>query len=125
MSYDLRLVAPHGDGKTVEFREAYNERGGTHAVGGTQLAEFNVTYNYAKIFTEVLGVKGIRELYGMTATDSIIVLIVVRIKLGDPPADEDYWAATEGNACQAIRSLHRIAEQAEREGHGDAIWQGD
>lgn len=122
MSYSLRL---ENDGGIIEFKEPQHEAGGTFAVGGTTLAELNVTYNYAKILKEVFGAEGIRRLYGMTAHDSIPLLITVRIMLGNAPASGDYWQANEGNVCQAVRSLHRIAEQAEREGHGDAIWQGD
>lgn len=47
MSYDISLKEPIS-GETIKFETAHFVRGGTYAIGGTQEARLNITYNYAK-----------------------------------------------------------------------------
>jgi hypothetical protein len=117
MSYDIRLNG-------VEFSEPHDLRGGTYQVGGTTSAHLNVTYNYVHHFRRVLGEKGIRFIYGMTANDSIGVLEKAIAQMNGEP-DDDYWAATEGNARAALKDLLILALRARDEGYGDATWSGD
>lgn len=65
MSYDISLNEPIS-GETIKFETAHFVRGGTYAIGGTQEAWLNITYNYAKHYYRVFGEKGIRTIYGMT-----------------------------------------------------------
>lgn len=117
MSYDIRLEK---DGETVCFDHPHFEMGGTFAVGGTSEAWLNVTYNYAPYFYRVMGEKGIRTIYGMTAEDSLPVLADAISKL-DNDFNPDYWKPTEGNAKKALQSLWELAKKAPR----DAVWSGD
>lgn len=118
MSYDIHL-------NCEPFETPQYEVGGTYAVGGTAEPWLNITYNYALHFYRVLGGKGIRTIYGMSALESMPVLSAAMDKLDDDVNPNNYWDATEGNAKAALQSLLRIAMQAVNEGKGDALWDGD
>lgn len=118
MSYDIELTDPK-TGETIEFDEKHVLRGGTYCVGGTNLAELNVTYNYGTHYYRTMGDKGIRTIYGLTGEQSIPVLQAAIEQLGDD-ISLDYWEPTEGNAKAALKDLLTLAEIAP---HG--IWKGD
>lgn len=118
MSYDIYLKDAE-TGEVLELDEPHALRGGTYELGGTTECWLNVTYNYAKHFYRVLGDEGIRGLYGKTGEDTIPILDKAIAELGDD-IDDDYWAATEGNAKQALINLWMLAK-AEPEG----VWDGD
>ncbi len=118
MSYDIYLT-DSATGDTLELSESHDLKGGTYALGGTQEAWLNVTYNYVSHFQRVLGEDGIRTIYGMTGEDSLPVLQKGHDALGDD-ADDDYWKPTEGNAKSAIADLITLAKAAP---HG--VWRGD
>ena len=118
MSYDIGLIDPVTR-ETIELDAPHHMRGGTYAVGGTTQAHLNVTYNYVGIFRRVLGDKGIRTIYGMTGAESIPLLDGAVARLGDD-VDQDYWAATEGNAKRALVQLAALARM-----RPDAVWAGD
>lgn len=117
MSYDIRLEK---DGKTVELSQKHDLKGGIYTVGGTTSAELNVTYNYAPHYYRIFGDKGIRTIYGMTAADSIPVLLSAIRQLKDE-ATADYWEASEGNARRALVNLVALAASAPV----DSVWMGD
>lgn len=117
MSYDIYLNDPD-TGEVIEFDKPHNLRGGNYAIGERQ-AWLNVTYNYAEHFYRTLGEKGIRTLYGMTGEDSIKLLSGAIDALEDN-VHPDYWAATEGNARQALINLRVMAVA-----RPDGIWSGD
>lgn len=118
MSYDIYLKDKKTN-ETVLLDRVHDITGGTYALGGTNEAWLNITYNYAKFFGG-LGDKGVRTLYGMTAKDSIPLLKKVINDLGDD-VSKDYWEATEGNAKKALEGLLYFAEHAPE----DAVWEGD
>lgn len=119
MSYDVELVHPV-TGKTLELDEPHQMKGGTYCVGGTRLAELNVTYNYSRHFRRVLHEsKGIRSIYGMTGAESLPVLQRAAAELADD-VDDDYWKATEGNAKAALLQLIALARL-----RPDGVWKGD
>ena len=118
MSYDIYLNDPVS-GDPVELDSVHKMAGGTLAVGGTATAWLNVTYNYSEHFCRVLGIKGIRTIYGKTGADSIPVLQAGADKLGDD-VNDDYWAATEGNAKRALLQLLALAKL-----RPDGVWAGD
>ena len=118
MSYDIYLKNPDTN-EPIEFDEPHQLRGGTYCVGGTTEATLNVTYNYAKHYYRVLGDKGIRSIYGMTGRESIPVLATAIAALGSDRSD-DYWAATEGNAKDALVGLFTLASRLP-----DGVWDGD
>ena len=118
MSYDVELTDPE-TGRVYELPYAMAFREGTQAVGGAMYAETNITYNYSNHFYTVLGKKGIRELYGKRAEDTLPLLESAINALNDD-ADEDYWKSTEGNARLALIQLLMLARM-----FPDGIWQGD
>lgn len=118
MSYDIYLTDPETK-ETITFDEPHRLKGGTYAIGGTQEAWLNVTYNYAGHFVKVLGEKGIRAIYGMTGKESVPILEEAISNLKDD-IRPDYWKPTEGNARNALKGLLALANAAP---HG--IWQGD
>lgn len=75
--------------------------GGTHALGGTQEAELNVTYNYSGHFVKHLHSEGIKWLSGKKASDTIEQLKKAVEVLGIIQ-DDDYWNPTTGNAGHAL-----------------------
>lgn len=98
MSWDVYLEK---DGKPVEVDR--HEEGGTYAVGGTTVAELNLTYNYSPNFHAALGFP-FRMLDGTLAENTIPNLEAAVQKLGTERAD-DYWKATDGNAGFALNIL--------------------
>lgn len=101
MSYDLGFNCGPLD-------TTHNIKGGTYAMGGTTDPWMNITYNYALHFRKFLGDGGIRSLYGKPASDVIAITDkAIAAMTGEP--DDDYWAATEGNAKAALMSLRELA----------------
>lgn len=118
MSYDIGLVDA-ASGEPCVLDAPHPLRGGTYAVGGTDEASLNVTYNYGKHFYRVLGERGIRAIYGMTGRDSLPVLDAAIAQLGTDESS-DYWAPTEGNARLALMNLRLLGSMVP-----DGVWQGD
>ena len=117
MSYDIELQDPVTK-TTLKLDSPHHMRGGTYALGGTSLAELNITYNYTKHYG-ALGDRGIREIYGKTGAESIPILEGAAAILGDD-VDDDYWNPTEGNAKRALMQLLALAKM-----RPDGIWNGD
>jgi len=119
MSYDIDLNDPI-TGNVIEFDTPHQLTGGTYAVGGSNRASLNVTYNYSRFYYKVLDEdKGIRIIYGMTGADSIPILEAAISLLGDD-VSEDYWEVTEGNAKSALLKLVALAKI-----RPDGVWMGD
>ena len=118
MSYDIWLTDPVS-GERIQLDSPHDMSGGTYAVGGTREAWINITYNYAPHFYALFGDKGIRWLYGKTAAETLANLEEAAGLLADD-VHEDYWAATEGNAKQALHHLIALARL-----RPDGIWRGD
>ena len=117
MSYDIYLHdAKNGDVLIVR----HDLRAGTYCLGGSDTAWLNITYNYSGHFRRVLGEKGIRAIYGLTAAESLPVLDAAIAQLGTD-RDLDYWNPTEGNARVALENLRLLARACQP----DAIWNGD
>jgi hypothetical protein len=118
MSYDIYLK-DSVDGKVLELDEKHQMKGGTYCVGGTKECHVNVTYNYSKHFCRVLGLDGIRSLYGKTGAECIPILKTAMSKLKDDTSD-DYWESTEGNAKRSISQLLALAQL-----RPDGVFDGD
>ena len=110
MSYDIVIKTKTGE--TLQLPTKHGLAGGTYAIGGTDKARLNVTYNYTRIFIRVLGKNGIRSLYGLTPKESIPVLEAAIAKLGDAKPNPDYWKSCPGNAKKALLDLKCLAELA-------------
>ena len=115
MSYDLELRDPI-TGTVLELDAPHQMRGGTYCISGTTWATLNVTYNYAKHY---ISMGGIRAIHGKTGAESIPLLTACINTLGDD-VDPDYWQATEGNAKAALIQLRALAQM-----RPDGVWAGD
>lgn len=104
MSYWVYLRSPEGETLSVD----HHIDGGTYALGVTNQAEVNVTYNYSKVFN-LLGFS-IRDLHEKVAGDTIPILRALSQQLPDRP-DDDYWAPTPGNAGHVIHAFLKWAKQ--------------
>ena len=124
MSYDITIKRK--DGKTVEFRHAHTITGGTYALGGTTEAWLNITYNYWRIFKDLLGPEDIRTIYGMNIKAARPLLMEAAERLGNAEPDEDYWKACDGNAKKALLDLVKLTDMALAEYPNDEMfWDGD
>lgn len=84
--------------------------GGTYALGGTSEASLNITYNYAADMWRTLGEGGVRSLHGKRAGEVLGVLAAAVAMVGTD-RDDNYWAATPGNAGYALSILLGWARQ--------------
>ena len=108
MSYWVSLECKDGNWAKVEI----HSEGGTYALGGTDQAKLNVTYNYSWFYYHFLDEQeGIRWLDGKTAKDCISRLENAVEVLGTSRYDKDYWAATPGNAGYVLNVLLGWARQ--------------
>ena len=108
MSWDCDLCDPV-TGEVIIFDFKHDMRGGTFALGGTNQATLNVTYNYGKHFY-------FRLLHGKTGAESILIF-EREIKKLNEDVDPDYWKPTQGNVKQAIFGLRALAQL-----RPDGIW---
>jgi hypothetical protein len=116
MSYDIEMTNRDG----TELYVDRFEDGGTYRVGGTDVAELNVTYNYVHHFREHLDAElGIRWLYGKTGAGTVERLEAAVAALGTD-RDQDYWCATPGNAGAALARLLAWAKQ-----YPEGVFDGD
>lgn len=106
MSYDLGLYHDKEGNDPVPV--AHFEEGGTRPIGGSDIAELNITYNYAPYFYDTLGKDGLRGLYGKKAKDCIELLEKAVETLGTE-RDSDYWKCSAGNAGYALSILLKWA----------------
>jgi hypothetical protein len=118
MSYDIELNCPV-TGQVIEFDFNHDIKGGTYAVGGTNLAQINITWNYSDILYRIFPEKGIRALYGMTGADSIPMLQLAADGLANDDS-YDYWEATDGNVKRVLNQLLSFARL-----RPDGVWNGD
>lgn len=105
MSFDVTLEQNGGI-----VRVDRHEEGGTYALGGTTVADLNVTYNYSSFYYAHLSEHGLRSLDGRLACDCIPELEKAVKALGTEQ-DPDYWAKTAGNAGYALNILLGWARQ--------------
>ncbi len=118
MSYDIELIDTITK-ETCKTPEVHHLKGGTYALGGTEYAHLNITYNYGKHYYNTFGEQGIRTIYGMSGKESIPLLKKAITMLGDD-ITENYWDPTEGNAKKALQDLLTLATVCP-----DGIWDGD
>jgi len=117
MSYDTYLLDP-ATKDVIQFDEPHQMAGGTHVLGGTKDAWLNITYNYSKVFYQVME-GGVRGLYQKTGAESIPILEKAISQLKDDVCG-DYWEPTEGNAKRALLQLLALAKM-----RPDGVWNGD
>jgi hypothetical protein len=118
VSYDIRLKDPAT--QEVLMVGHHTHKGGTYALGGSSLAEHNITYNYSSFYFETIDPKlGIGWLYGKTGAETLGVLKAAVERLGTEQ-DPDYWKATRGNAGHALIALIDFASA-----RPDGVWDGD
>lgn len=107
MSYSISIVDKKTN-KTVLVN--HDIKGSTYAIGGSNLAEMDITYNYSKYYYDKFGTYGIRSLYGKPLDEAIKILKKVITSFGDVLPSEDYWKPTKGNAKFALIDLLNLCE---------------
>ena len=90
------------------------------------LEDLDGSYNYWRIFKELLGANGIRTIYGMNINDARPLLMEAAERLGNVEPDKDYWKACDGNAKRAILNLVKLTDMALADYPNDEMfWDGD
>lgn len=94
--------------------EPFSE-GGTYVLGGSTVAELNITYNYSKLYYMALeSRKGLRALHDQRAGDMIehleCAVEMLCTGMASRPS-KDYWEPTPGNAGRALKLLLSWARQ--------------
>lgn len=117
MSWWVTLGTKGDDGEVEAVVVERHTEGGTYAVGGTNYAELNVTYNYGRVYRRVAGGNLVDMLDGKRAGDTIELMEKAVGVLGTERY-ADYWEPTDGNAGAALATLLGWARQ-----YPDAIWQ--
>lgn len=118
MSYDIRLTDPVT--KDVLYFDAPHQfKGGAYAIGGTNEAWLNITYNYSDFYRNAFGPEGIRTIYGKSGAESLPLLDKAIASLSND-VNPDYWKTTEGNAKRPLFQLKAMAQM-----RPDGIWEGD
>ena len=93
-----------------------HQEGGTICIGGSNEASLNITYNYGQLFRDAMCGNGIRDLNGAKAKD-VIQQLELAVKALGTEQDQNYWAATPGNAGHALSVLLAWAKE-----HPDGIF---
>jgi len=107
MSFDISFM--DDDSETIQLKEKHDHKGGTYALGGTEFACLNVTYNYSTHFYKVIQ-GGIRT-FNQERAETIKPILEKAIEqMSDETANDDYWDGTEGNARKALMNLLALAE---------------
>lgn len=123
MSWWVHLEDSTGNDVLVD----QHSEGGTQVLGGTRIAELNVTYNYSRLFmlawphredfdVDPKASTLAAMLDGKLAKDTIVSLESAVGRLGTRQ-HADYWADTTGNAGHALRILLKWAKL-----HPEAEW---
>jgi len=109
MSYDVSLWK---DKQIVSVPR--HEEGGTYALGGIDIADLNITFNYANQYAKYdFSIKDIdKQLAGnwIKTMESVVNVL-------GTVCDKDYWESTPGNAGYALNILLGWAKQ-----HPDAMF---
>jgi hypothetical protein len=104
MSWDIHIEDPQ-TGETLSVAH-HDIKGGTHAMGGTDEAWLNISYNYSAYYYDAVSQeKGFRVIDGMTVGEAMPVICRAIQKIGTTIRDADYWEATAGNAGAALLDL--------------------
>lgn len=114
MSADLWL---EDDAGHVLHSEHRIQEGGTQCLGGTDLCELNITYNYFGLFY-LTGVD-LHEFPGRRARETESELTRAVAQLGTRRSERSYWEPTPGNAGFALSILLGWVRE-----HGAGIWRG-
>jgi hypothetical protein len=98
MSYWIYLI-PEGSSADGPYETVpHFQEGGTQVLGGSDSAELNVTYNYAKHFD-------FRSLHKKVAFQTVAPLAEAIMRLNTDVDKNDYWNPTEGNVRLTLKTL--------------------
>ena len=116
MSYDV-CVTKKDSTDTLRLNNQHTMAGGTQAIGGTDEAWLNITWNYSGIFAECFGKGGIHFIENQSVKETLpkleqgIKYLETTYPITDIPT-EDYWAPTPLNVKKALINLVTIAKLA-------------
>lgn len=116
MSYSVDLLDDAG--RVVDV--VPNDAGGITTLGGNNMAECSITYNFSYFFEkEIDEEEGLRWLHEKTAGNTIPVLEKAVKNLGtETHQDVDsYWVPCPGNAGKDLQTLLEWARE-----HPEATW---
>jgi hypothetical protein len=104
MSYYVKMYDPETK-KTVNFKYKHGYQGSNFILGGTTEAFVNITYNYAKYYKETIDKDtGLYSLHNKTGKEALPIIQKAINELGID-YNENYWAATRGNAGYALLAI--------------------
>ena len=102
VSHDVFIIDPKTE-ETRQLKSTNSLTGGTYALGGTNEAWLNITYNYGKHYHKLWG-HGLKGFHHMKVAEVKPRLEAAITELGSDRSD-DYWEGTEGNAGAALKDL--------------------
>lgn len=103
MGYNLRIVDEQCNTKRSPIW--LPEMGATYPIGGSDMLELSITYNYAPFFKKAFeSEQGIKILHNTHTLFSIPIIVRAISKLTDDATD-NYWDATEGNSKKALQDI--------------------
>ena len=108
MSYSLRIEDSNGNIMQAPF--LIFPQGANCPIDGTRELETSITYNYWMQFRKAFNTEeGIYTLNGVPCLDSIPIIRNAMDRLDNDVDENDYWAATDGNAKRALAELLHLA----------------
>jgi hypothetical protein len=107
MSYDVSFDKKSGG--PVILGQKHELSGGICALGGTDEAWLNITYNYSSHYYKIMP-NGIYSLQGKSLEQIITILETAINKLSPETETDNYWDGTEGNARLALVNLLALAK---------------
>lgn len=119
MSYDIYIFKRGSNSDDYLYlKSSHTLGGGTQAIGGTDRAWLNVTYNYAPVFKECFhNSNGIHFIEEQSVKETLPKLeegakyLEEKYPITEIPT-EDYWKPTPLNVKKAILNLITIAKLA-------------
>ena len=106
MNYEVRIIDQFG--QSVRLPKAIKIEGSTFLIGGNNLAEIKVTYNYSPHYRDVWG-HNLYGIDGLSTADTQVLLQKAVEELGTEESS-DYWRATRGNAGAALQAILDVME---------------
>ena len=118
MSYDIVILDKDTKREKI-LAEPHSLHGGTRVSAATTTrAWFNITYNYAEVYSTIADDFSIKNLDGNYVQDARRLVEKALEKIPSArPYEQDYWAPTLGNARKALEDLLALLAMCEEGDH--------